>query len=108
MPSVLRINQNSIKRPKRAAKKTYTLIGKDGKPYVSEQKGLLGGNKALRIYGRLDCPSALRWIAKGKYIAQRVFFKDESTAVAAGYRPCARCMPIDYALWKQNSDELMK
>ena len=78
----------------------YTLIGKDGKPYQSKTKGHHGGNKALKIYGRLDCPSALRWIAKGHYVKNRVFFKDEETAIAAGYRPCAVCMPKEYKIWK--------
>jgi methylphosphotriester-DNA--protein-cysteine methyltransferase len=29
-----------------------------------------------------------------------VFFADEQTAVEAGYRPCAVCMPEEYARWK--------
>jgi methylphosphotriester-DNA--protein-cysteine methyltransferase len=29
-----------------------------------------------------------------------VFFADENTAIAAGYRPCAVCMPEEYATWK--------
>ena len=53
-----------------------------------------------RIYGRLDCPSALRALAKGGYAANRVFFADEATAVAAGYRPCAKCLPAEYVRWK--------
>ena len=70
----------------------YTLIGRDGKPYVSQTPGVLGGHRRNKVYGRLDCPGALRWIAKGHYVGQRVFFADEETAIAAGYRPCARCM----------------
>lgn len=46
-------------------KKLYKLVGADGKPYFSEQKGTLGGHRKLKIYGRLDCPSALRHIARG-------------------------------------------
>ena len=80
--------------------KTYTLLGVDGKPYQSSTPGLLGGHKKLKIYGRLDCPSALRYIAKGQYVKNRVFFKDEETAIAAGFRPCAKCMPKEYKLWK--------
>ena len=80
--------------------KTYTLLGADGKFYQSPTPGLLGGHKKLRIYGRLDCPSALRYIAKGQYVKNRVFFKDEETAIAAGFRPCAKCMPKEYKLWK--------
>ncbi len=82
--------------PERAPTKTYTLIGADGKPYQSATKGTLGGYKPKKIYGRLDCPSALRWIAKGHYITHRVFFADEATAIAAGYRPCKICRPERY------------
>jgi len=46
--------------------------------------------------GRLDCAGAARWIAKTRYVKQRVFFADEETAIAAGYRPCARCTPEEY------------
>jgi len=81
--------------------KTYKLIGTNGKPYTSAMPGTLGGHKKNKGYGRLDCPSALHWIAKGYYVKHRVFFTDESTAIAAGYRPCATCMPERYALWKK-------
>ena len=81
-------------------RKSYILVGRDGKPYASRTPGTLGGHRRLKGYGRLDCPSALRWIAKGHYIKHRVFFADEATAVAAGYRPCARCLPERYQLWK--------
>lgn len=78
----------------------YTLIGPDGKPYQSATPGTLGGYKPRKIYGRLDCPSALRTIAKGGYLRHRVFFADEATAIEAGFRPCARCMPEQYKAWK--------
>lgn len=78
----------------------YKLIGKDGKEYLSEQKGELGGHRKLKIYGKLDCPSALRYIAAGQYVQHRVFFADEETALAADYRPCGVCMKEHYNLWK--------
>jgi len=77
----------------------YTLIGADGRPYVSTQPGTIGGHRATRIYGRLDCPSARRAIGNGGYVRHRVFFGDEPTAVASGYRPCARCLPDRYRDW---------
>ena len=80
--------------------KLYTLTAADGTTYLSAEKGTIGGHRKLKIYGRLDCPSALRYIAKGKYVQHRVFFKDEATAIAAGYRPCARCMKEAYKKWK--------
>lgn len=83
------------------AVKQYRLIGPDGKPYQSEQKGLFGGHRGGRGYGRMDCRAALRAIAKGGYVRHRVFFADEATAIAAGYRPCAVCLPERYALWKR-------
>lgn len=81
--------------------KTYKLIGADGKQYLSPTPGTLGGHKKNRGYGRLDCPGALHWIARGYYVRHRVFFADEQSAIAAGYRPCATCLPERYALWKQ-------
>ena len=78
----------------------YTLLGADRRPYRSAVPGQFGGHRRARIYGRLDCPSARRAIARGGYVAHRVFFADEPTAVAAGYRPCAVCLPAAYAAWK--------
>ena len=80
--------------------KLYKLTGADRKIYLSETPGTLGGWRGGKIYGRLDCASALRNIAKGNYVKERVFFADEATAIAAGYRPCARCMPGKYSQWK--------
>ena len=78
----------------------YRLVGADGRPHASATPGTLGGHRRSRIYGRLDCPGALRWLARGYYAAHRVFFADEDTARAAGYRPCAVCLPERYATWR--------
>ena len=78
----------------------YTLIGADGRPFESETKGSWGGHRGTRIYGRLDCPAALRAIANGGYVRHRVFFADEAAAVAAGYRPCGVCCRRRYQAWK--------
>ena len=75
----------------------YLLLGADRRPYRSATPGTLGGHRRTRIYGRLDCPAALRAIARGGYVANRVFFADERTAVRAGFRPCAVCLPREYA-----------
>ncbi|HSK73457.1 MAG TPA: Ada metal-binding domain-containing protein [Pyrinomonadaceae bacterium] len=84
----------------KAESKTYTLIGADGKTYQSASKGAFGGHRKHKIYGRLDCKGAARWIAKGHYVKQRVFFADEQTAIAAAFRPCANCLPEKYKEWK--------
>ena len=81
--------------------RTWTLIGPDGKPFASQVPGILGGHKKGRIYGRLDCRAALRAISRGGYVSQRVFFLNEGAARAAGYRPCAVCMPEAYALYRR-------
>ena len=80
--------------------KLYRLVGTDGDELLSAVPGTLGGNRREHIYGRLDCPSALRALAQGGYAAHRVFFADEQTAVAAGYRPCGKCMRAEHARWK--------
>lgn len=78
--------------------KQYKLRGPDGKQYLSETPGTLGGNGKLKIYGRLDCPSALSTIRRfpGSYEKSRVFFADERTALAAGFRPCGNCLREKY------------
>ncbi|CAG2147344.1 Ada metal-binding domain-containing protein [Cupriavidus numazuensis] len=82
--------------------RTWTLTDRNGEPYASPVPGTLGGHRGSKIYGRLDCRSALRAIARGGYVAHRVFFAEEAAAIAAGYRPCAVCMPVQYAAWKKN------
>ncbi|MDE2366392.1 MAG: metal-binding protein [Betaproteobacteria bacterium] len=85
-----------------ALDRIFTLIGQDGKSYPSPVPGTLGGHRGGKLYGRLDCHAALRTIARGGYVKHRVFFLDEATAIVAGYRPCAVCMPEEYAAWKKN------
>ena len=83
----------------------YKLSDERGNIYLSADPGQLGGYRRNRIYGQLDCESANRAIAKGGYVSHRVFFKDEETAIKAGYRPCAKCMPEKYAEWKNKKEE---
>jgi methylphosphotriester-DNA--protein-cysteine methyltransferase len=86
--------------------KTYRLIGADGRPYDSATKGALGGHRRSKIYGRLDCPGALRAINRGDtYQRHRVFFADETTAIAAGYRPCAVCLRDSYRQWRKHQQQ---
>ena len=80
--------------------RTWKLIGADGQPQQSKSRGKFGGHRRTKIYGRLDCRAALQAIARGGYVANRVFFADEKSARAAGFRPCAVCMPAQYARWK--------
>jgi methylphosphotriester-DNA--protein-cysteine methyltransferase len=63
------------------------------KPKLLIDKGeiVLGGNKQLKIYERLDCKSGKRMKKEN-----RVFFKSEKKAIADGYRPCGHCMKTGY------------
>lgn len=85
--------------------KTYTLIGADRRPYDSNIPGTYGGHRKTKVYGSMDCPSAIRAINKGGYVNNRVFFADEQTAIAAGFRPCASCLPEKYAIWKSQQQK---
>jgi hypothetical protein len=80
--------------------KVYRLLAPDGREYSSHRPGVLGGHRLLRIYGRLDCVSAAKAISRGGYVAHRVFFASEDAALAAGYRPCGRCLREKYLAWK--------
>jgi methylphosphotriester-DNA--protein-cysteine methyltransferase len=78
----------------------YALTGPDGWPYRSTVPGTLGGNRKAKIYGRLDCPAALRALRQGGYRRHRVFFADEAAARRAGYRPCGACLREAYRQWR--------
>jgi len=78
---------------------TYHLLQPDGTTQESPTPGQLGGNSTLLIYGRLDCARAVAALPLG-YAKHRVFFADETAAISAGYRPCGRCLPVPYAVWK--------
>ena len=56
-----------------------------------------GGNRRLRIYGRLDCASGKRMKR-----APFVFFGDATEAREAGFRPCGHCLRDYYARWKDH------
>ena len=85
------------------AGRIWQVVGPDGRPHGNTHPGMLGGNRRGRIYGRLDCRAARRALARGAYRANRVFFLDEATAIAAGYRPCAVCMPRQYRRWRADA-----
>jgi len=91
-----RVKNNFIKY----GKKDYKILTLDG-IVLSKIPGTLGGNKRLRIYGKLDCKSALNWIKKGYYVETRVFFENEEIAKQLGYRPCGVCMKKEYKMWKK-------
>ena len=82
------------------SRRTWKLIGADGQLYESGVPGTLGGHRRSGLYGRLDCRAAAQAVARGGYVRHRVFFLDEETAIAAGYRPCAVCLPEKYVTWK--------
>lgn len=54
-----------------------------------------GGNKKLKIYGLLNCPSGKRMKK-----TNRVFFISEQEALLNNYRPCGNCMKAAYKNWK--------
>ncbi|MEZ0541834.1 Ada metal-binding domain-containing protein [Fibrella arboris] len=64
----------------------------------------LGGHWPGKLYGLLTCRAGQRMKA-----SNRVFFRDSAEAVAAGFRPCAVCLPAAYASWKarQHADQLL-
>lgn len=80
----------------------YKLAAPDGSIYLSATPGIYGENGKLKIYGRLDCGTALASMRRfpGKYEKHRVFFADEKAALATGFRPCGNCLQQKYNEWK--------
>ena len=75
-------------------------LGPDGALYQSARPGNLGGHRRSKLYGRLDCRSALQALARGGYARDRVFFLDEHAAQSRRL-PAVRgvCLPDQYAAW---------
>jgi methylphosphotriester-DNA--protein-cysteine methyltransferase len=65
---------------------------------IAEGQITLGGYCKNKIYGTLTCTSGKRIKPEN-----RVFFKNEQEAIAAGYRPCGNCMSARYKQWKHNN-----
>ena len=63
---------------------------------IDEGKILFAGNRNLKIYGTLRCPSGKRMKTEN-----RVFFKSVEEAINEGYRPCGHCMREEYLRWKK-------
>ncbi|WP_300665411.1 Ada metal-binding domain-containing protein [Fluviicola sp.] len=57
-----------------------------------------GGNKKLKIYGKLHCASGRRMKREN-----RVFFESEEEALRKGYRPCGNCLRESYQKWKHEA-----
>jgi hypothetical protein len=85
--------------------KKYKLRAPDGNFYESDTPGSLGGYVLGKIYGRLNCWSANKFLAKGGYAAHRVFFADEAAAIASGFRPCGHCMKERHKQWKLGGEQ---
>lgn len=90
--------------------KQYKLLNANGEIYLSDTPGIFGGNGKLKIYGRLDCYSALSTIKRfpGSYEKSRVFFADEKTALTAGYRPCGNCLKAKYKEYMADPENYRK
>lgn len=68
------------------------------KQLINTKEISIGGNIKLKIYGTLNCSSGKRM-----KVENRVFFKDESEAILAGFRPCGHCMRDKYLIWKSSN-----
>lgn len=62
---------------------------------IKEKSITLGGNRRLKIYGKLHCKSGKRM-----KLENRVFFANENNAKENGFRPCGHCMRMEYLKWK--------
>jgi len=66
-----------------------------GLKHLIDSGGIIfGGNRKLKIYAMLNCPSGKRM-----KVENRVFFSDEQDAVNQGYQPCGNCMKVAYQKW---------
>jgi methylphosphotriester-DNA--protein-cysteine methyltransferase len=77
----------------------HTDIEKDAlRKQLRQRKILLGGNRKLSIYGKLDCRSGKRMKREN-----RVFFQSVNEAMENGFRPCGHCLKAEYDIWKKGN-----
>ena len=83
--------------------KLYTLTNEHNQEYQTTERGTVYGCKSTKIYGCRNCPAPKHAIGMGTY--KGVFFKDELTAIKAGYRPCGTCLKAKFNIWKARKDD---
>lgn len=62
---------------------------------IKRREIVWGGSLTMKTYGTLRCKAGKRGLKKN-----RVFFRDEADAIAAGFRPCGCCQWRKYQIWK--------
>lgn len=62
---------------------------------IKQNEICFGGNKKLKIYGKLHCKAGRRMKKEN-----RVLFISENEAIEQGFRPCGYCMNSKYKKWK--------
>lgn len=73
----------------------YQIETEDLRDLIKKGKITMAGNLRLKIYGSLNCKSGKRMKKEN-----RMFFRNEGEAIAAGFRPCGNCMNSDFVKWK--------
>jgi len=76
--------------------KEYKLLGING-DYFSKIPATCGGNKNLKVYGKMNCPSTLYLDGNDS-----VYFENPEIANKLGYRPCSVCMKKEFQKWEQS------
>ena len=75
--------------------KTFTLLGADGVPTRAPRRACSAATPHARLRAH-GLPGRAEPAATRVQPRHRVFFKDESVAIAAGYRPCGACLREKY------------
>ncbi|PZR19451.1 MAG: metal-binding protein [Flavobacterium psychrophilum] len=74
------------------------LSAKELRTLIKAHVITFGGNKKLKIFGKLNCASGKRM-----KMDNRVFFTSAEEAKYFGCRPCGHCMKQQYQIWKQQN-----
>ncbi|RYD70094.1 MAG: metal-binding protein [Sphingobacteriales bacterium] len=61
---------------------------------IKNKEICFGGNRRLKIYGKLNCKSGKRMKKEN-----RVFFNSEKDSLENGFRPCGHCLKEKYKIW---------
>ena len=71
---------------------------------ILDLPNILSGNKRTKVFGKASCSSTDGHLILRKEDCDRVLFDNETIALSAGFRPCAKCLQESYIEWKKRKE----
>lgn len=67
---------------------------------ILDLPNIYSGNRRTKVFGKASCSATNGHLILEQDGTGRQLFENAVEAIALSFRPCARCMPVEYAKWK--------